>query len=64
MFKIRTYSGTLQFATLDAAKTHMYRLYQQGAIRNGDAMTVESPDGRRIGLHLSFGAVMETRVWS
>lgn len=62
MYKLRTNTGTLQFPTLDAAKTHMYRLYQQGVIRNGDTETVQDPDGQRIHLHLSFGAVMETRV--
>lgn len=62
MFKLGTRTGTLQFVTLDAAKTHMRRLYQQGAIRNGDTMTVQDPAGKYIHLHLSFGAVMETRV--
>lgn len=61
MFKLGIGSRTLQFVTLDAVKTHIGRLYQQGAARNGDAMTVETPDGRYVHLHLSFGAVMETR---
>lgn len=62
MFKLRTYNGTLQFPTLDAVKTHIYRLYQQGAIRNGHTETAQGPDGCYINLRLSFGAVMETRV--
>ena len=62
MFKLGTRTGTLQFVTLDAVKTHIHRLYQQGANRHGDTMTVETPDGRYVHLHLSFGAVMETRV--
>lgn len=62
MFKLRTPTGsTLQFAMLDAVKTHIQRLYQQGAIRNGHAESVQTPDGGHIHLHLSFGAVMETR---
>jgi len=61
MYKLRTYTGTLQFPTLDAAKTHIDRLYQQGSIRNGHTETVEGPDGGYTGLHLSFGVVMETR---
>lgn len=62
MFKLRIGSRTLQFVTLDAVKAHIRRLYQQGAVRHGDAMTVETPNGEYIHLHLSFGAVMETRV--
>lgn len=62
MFELRTYNGTLQFHTLDAVKTHISRLYQQGNIRNGDTQTVQDPNGHYIHLHLSFGIVMETRV--
>jgi hypothetical protein len=62
MYKLRTHTGTLQFPTLDAAKTHIRRLYQQGAIRNGYTETVQDPAGNYVTLRLSFGAVMEARV--
>lgn len=61
MYKLRTHVGTLQFATLDAVKTYMGRLYQQGAIRNGHIAMIQCPDGGYTSLHLSFGVVMETR---
>jgi len=62
MYKLRTHTGTLQFPTIDAAKTHIDRLYQQGVIRNGHTETVQGPDGGYTSLRLSFGAVMEARV--
>lgn len=61
MYKLRTHNGTLQFTTLDAVKTHIRRLYQQGAIRHGHTEMVQAPDCKYIHLHLSFGVVMETR---
>lgn len=62
MFELRTHTGTLQFPTIDAVKTHISRLYQQGAIRHGHTESVQNPDGTYTTLRLSFGAVMETRV--
>jgi hypothetical protein len=61
MYKLRTHTGTLQFPTLDAAKTHMRRLYQQGAIRNGHTETLQGPNGGYTTLRLSFGVVVEGR---
>lgn len=62
MFKLRTHNGTLQFTTLDAVKTHIRRMYQQGAVRHGHTEIVQNPDGSYTTLRLSFAAVMESRA--